>query len=212
MKRKLVAVSLFGLLIIGVTAAVLIAGRVGTYLSGFIAPTNGPSGGSVSAPEGEPSYESKAGPVTEAVDRSIYKDEVFEVAYPKWSKINSISSSKNVLRAVGYGGCNLVLSSTKIPDGISFKQYADLASDSQIADLGAKVMIRNIGDDTAHVKVESGFGGFSIVTDSYSFLAGGSSYGLSLMGEKTMFDKTCGPYVEDIIKSIKIGGEGVTVL
>lgn len=155
----------------------------------------------------ERKVESRPGEFSNGQKYSTYSTEDFEVKYPSWPNLDNkyLLSPQTTKLAVTNEGCNFIINLTPIPTNINFKEYLQKRLEEQKASGSVKIIRMDINDKTSHFEGEIVMGGSTLTSFTYSYLTSkGQSYGVGFISEKSRFNASCKPLIDEVIESVEV--------
>jgi hypothetical protein len=137
----------------------------------------------------------------------IYKAEDFEIKYPDWPNIDkkNLLKPENIKLAVTNGSCNFLINVISVPADTNFKNYTEKLAEEEITKTNAKIIVKDIKDNTAYFVGEVTMGNITLHSVSYGyFTTKRLSYGVAFIAEKSQFNAACQPIVEEVVKSVRV--------
>ncbi len=139
----------------------------------------------------------------------FYRADDFEVKYPYWQNVekkNLLEPEKTKL-AVTDGRCNFVITSIPVPSDTTFKEHTQKLIGDQLiqSKYPVKIITSDIQDINAHIEGEFTLNKTDLHSISYGYMTSKrQSYGIAFIAEKSLFDSTCRPIINDVVASVKV--------
>jgi len=137
----------------------------------------------------------------------VFKTGEFEVKFPYWPKIKEeyLVKFENLRFASVNDGCSFMISTSSIPADLSFKEGVERLIEEQLKNTESVINVKEITDNSSHLEIDITENGNTLTNVSYDFLTNsGEIYGLGFASEKSNFEKSCRPFIQEVIDSIKI--------
>ncbi len=138
---------------------------------------------------------------------AVYKDDTFKIAYPDWPKIDTknIAEADKIKVAVSNEGCSMFVKEKTLPEGLTLETYTEKV----IKDLGDRITVINkeVSENKASLDADIGMGlnnETKMRNISRVFKSGETVYSIAFVAEKSAFDASCGPLLNEVVGSVGV--------
>jgi hypothetical protein len=152
-----------------------------------------------------PKITSHAGQFADGEPYAKYEADDFEVIFPEWQSVTGTPFSNESSQVfVSKNACNIIIRPVKLKEGLAYREFVEntIEEAEQYKPVFSK---KEITDTTAFIDAEISYSSLTIRNVSSNYLTSkGVSYGVAFVSPKENFDRACGPYIDEMIKSVKV--------